>query len=120
MKKKILIIDDIEDVRIAMIRILGEDQYDYLEAQSGIKGLEIIKSQELDLVISDLAMPNVNGLELLQELGNLEKCPKFILVTGYANMFSDFGDGKRPDAIIEKPYRSIDLKKAISEVLGDH
>jgi DNA-binding NtrC family response regulator len=120
MKKKVLIIDDIEDVRVAMIRILGEDTYDYIEAASGIKGLEIIKSEEIDLVISDLAMPNVNGLELLQELGQLQNSPKFILVTGYANMFSDFGDGKKPDAIIEKPYRALDLKKVIGEVLGPH
>jgi len=116
-KKVILIADDIDDVRQAIMRTLGDDNFIFLEAPSGEAAIDIIKEQKVDLILSDIAMPKGNGIELLEKLRTLEDPPKIILVTGYASMFSGSPSGVKPSAIIEKPYRASDLVHLVDQVL---
>ncbi|MEC7183504.1 MAG: response regulator [Bdellovibrionota bacterium] len=116
-KKVILIADDIEDVRQAIMRTLGEDNFVFLEASSGEAAIDLVKSQRVDLILSDIAMPKGNGIELLEKLRTIKNPPKVILVTGYASMFSGSPSGIKPSAIIEKPYRASDLIHLVDETL---
>ena len=117
-QKVILVVDDIEDVRQAIIRTLGEDKYSFLEASSGEEAFDIINDNSIDLVLSDIAMPKGNGLELLEKLKGHSNPPKFILVTGYASMFPENPEGLKASAIIEKPYRATDLIHLVEEILS--
>ena len=116
-KKIILVVDDIEDVRQAIMRTLGEENFTFFEASSGELALEVINKHSIDLILSDIAMPKGNGLELLEKLKDHPHPPKVILVTGYASMFPENPDGLKASAIIEKPYRATDLTHLVDEIL---
>lgn len=114
--KTILVADDMEDVRENISMTLGEDNFNFLYAESGDEALKVVMNESVDLVISDIAMPGGNGLELVKSMKKLTDPPKIILLTGYANMFPDDPDAKA-DTVIEKPYRPEDLKQIVEGLL---
>ncbi|MBL7032508.1 MAG: response regulator [Candidatus Delongbacteria bacterium] len=81
--KKILIVDDEQstcEVLSGMVDALG---YQSLVAENGVKALEIFKAENPDLVISDIKMPEMDGMELLHELREISNRVKIIILTGY-------------------------------------
>jgi len=85
----ILIIEDEEPIRRVLKKILLEDDesYDIYEAQNGKEGLEIIKSnKKLDVVLCDIKMPLVDGLEVLNKSKNIKPNLPFIMLTGHGNI----------------------------------
>ena len=81
----ILVIDDELGPRESL-RILFKNKYNVITAESGPKGIEIIKSEKIDLVILDLKMPKKNGIETLIEIRNYNKDVPVIILTGYGDM----------------------------------
>jgi two-component system response regulator (stage 0 sporulation protein F) len=65
---KILVIDDEEPIRILLRTALEGAWYTVLEASNGREGLELCRNHAVDLVITDIAMPEMNGLDLILEL----------------------------------------------------
>ena len=66
MKARLLIIDDEAMVRDSMEAYLEDSGYSVVAVDSGRAGLEILKTQEIDLILCDLRMPNLDGLQVLQ------------------------------------------------------
>jgi len=66
---KILIIEDEEQIRRVLIRILTDEdsKFEIFEASDGKKGLDLIKKESFDLVLCDIKMPKLDGIELLQK-----------------------------------------------------
>ncbi|BBM86922.1 response regulator [Candidatus Uabimicrobium amorphum] len=83
--KKILIIEDIEDNRDLLIQLL-EDDYELLEAEEAITGISISQRQQPDLILMDISLPRMDGLQATQILKNnaLTKHIPIIAVTGNA------------------------------------
>ncbi|MDP6574613.1 MAG: response regulator [Rhodospirillales bacterium] len=79
---RILIIDDEENVRYVLRRILDTAGHEVLEAADGGQGIEISKSEELDLVITDIFMPEVEGLETLREIRKIHPDQKIMVISG--------------------------------------
>ena len=79
---RILIIDDEEDVRYVLRRILGRAGHEILEAADGGEGIEIDKSEAPDLVITDIFMPEVEGMETLREIKKNHPDQKIIVISG--------------------------------------
>lgn len=84
---KILVVDDFATMRKVIRNLLKQSGYeDIVEAEDGVVALRVLKSQKIDLVISDWNMPNMTGLELLKAVradGDLGKIP-FLMVTAEA------------------------------------
>ena len=68
-KKRVLIVDDEQDVRETLESVLQKIDYHPLTAAHGEEALEIIRNQKVDIVLSDLYMPVMNGIELLKRVG---------------------------------------------------
>jgi len=83
---KILLIDDERSIRISLREILEYENYEVLEAQDGIEGLQKIKEEEFDLVLCDVKMPKMDGIEVLEQAKNLEKCPQFIMISAHGSI----------------------------------
>ena len=66
-KKRILVVDDIEVNRAVIIANL-DDEYEIFEAEEGISALEVLNKESIDLVITDIQMPEMNGLELIKKI----------------------------------------------------
>ena len=65
---KILVIEDEAAIRRVLVKILSEenDKYNVSEAEDGLSGVEKIKNEDYDLVLCDIKMPNMDGMELLK------------------------------------------------------
>ena len=85
---KILLIEDEEPIRHVLIRILTEesDTYEVIEAHDGKEGLLILEKQPFDLVLCDIKMPKMDGIEVLQNANNKNIGAPFIMLTGHGNV----------------------------------
>ncbi len=79
---KLLIIDDDEVVRASLAAYLEDSGFQVLQADNGIQGLEIFDSEQPDLVICDLRMPQVDGLELIRRINAVSTDVPVIVVSG--------------------------------------
>ena len=86
MNKKILVVDDEEIIRENLHRILTEETYDVSTVASGREGLDYIANNDIDIVLLDLNLPDLNGIEVLQQAKELEPDLLVIIITGYASV----------------------------------
>lgn len=119
---KILVIDDDVIVRNTIARVLRRAGYSLVVAGDGRQGLELFESEHPELVITDLFMPEKEGIETIREIR--EMCPdaKIIAISGggrlsnadYLGMAAAFGACE----IIAKPFEPFDLTEAVSRCLA--
>ena len=85
---KILIIEDEEPIRRVLVRILSEEDpnFEIQEASDGKKGIDLIKKESFDLVLCDIKMPKIDGIELLQRTRKTNTSLPFIMLTGHGNI----------------------------------
>ncbi len=83
--QKILIIDDEEAIRLALHDILEYENYNLVEAESAAQALSILEKEKFDTIISDIKMPNMDGLELLSKIQEICDTP-VIMITGHGNI----------------------------------
>ena len=119
---KLLIVDDSTMLRDMLSYALNEGgYYDVTEAVDGVDGLD--KSQEtiFDLIITDVNMPNMDGLTLVQELRQLEeykKTPILVLTTERSDEMKSKGKSAGATGWIVKPFIPDQLLKAVNIVLN--
>ena len=82
----LLVIDDEEIIRVLLTEILTEDGYQVTSAKDGIEGVELLKRNWYDLIISDMVMPGMNGVEVLQEAFKVDPEYAVIMITGYPSV----------------------------------
>jgi DNA-binding NtrC family response regulator len=88
MKANILVVDDERTIRVPLKMIITEEGYETQSASNGKEALELIKDQDFDIVITDLKMPEMDGMELVKQCQVL--CPKtsIIIITAYGSLES--------------------------------
>jgi len=79
----ILVIDDDDQLRISFSKLLKEEDYAVISAASGEAGIEIVKENELDLVILDMRLPGINGMETFKQIKKIDSKLPVIIVTAY-------------------------------------
>jgi len=117
--KKILIIDDDKTFRVILKEVLIKEGYHLLEAPSGEKGLEIVKNEHPDLVITDFQMPGMSGLDVLQAIVKMRTGIPVIMITGFSdteNIIKAIQMGAFD--YLEKPVNHSVLKSAIKVALN--
>lgn len=65
---KILVVDDHEEIRDALAAILDEEGHEVVHAENGVVGLKVARSENPDVILLDIAMPQMDGLEVLRQL----------------------------------------------------
>jgi two-component system nitrogen regulation response regulator NtrX len=83
---KILIIDDEKVIRATLREILEYEKYSVTEAQDGEEGLAKLQEEEYDLVLCDVKMPKMDGIEVLEKAKALEKSPQFIMISAHGSI----------------------------------
>ena len=81
--RKILVVDDEEDVRDTLYNVLKSLNYEPYTAASGAEALEIIKTTSIDVVLSDLYMPEMDGIELLKRIRAVDAKMVFLMITAH-------------------------------------
>ena len=116
---RILVIDDAAAVRELLEQMLRLAGHEVLLAGNGKEGLDLLRQQPVELVITDLFMPEKEGLETIQELHRDFSNLPVIAMSGEPGMPSLLGIAQRFGAIttIEKPFDRTEMMAAIDEAL---
>jgi CheY-like chemotaxis protein len=113
MPKRILVIEDDPMARIAIVQILKVSGYEVIEADNGRRGIELFEGEAPDLVVTDIIMPEKEGLETIMHLRGLRPGQKIIAISGGGRLFNtDFlqmASRLGADAILAKPFEPEEL-----------
>lgn len=84
----ILIIEDEAAIRRVLVKILGEESKDYQvkEAKDGLEGIEMIKEQDFDLVLCDIKMPKMDGVEVLEAVKKIRPEVPMVMISGHGDL----------------------------------
>ena len=114
---RILIVDDEEEIRKTLSRHFRFDGYDVDTAANGLEALGILNQKRMEVVITDIMMPKMNGIQLLREIRNQYPMIHTIVITGYVTMENLLAAWRQgADTCIFKPFN--DLKEMEAAVTG--
>jgi len=115
---KLLVIDDEQIIRDGCTRILSKEGYDVTTAEGGEQGLEIIHKQRPDIVLLDMKMPGISGLEVLGRINQLKIDVTVIVITGYATVETAV-DAMKEGAydFISKPFNPDQLRLVVKRAV---
>lgn len=122
MEKKILVIDDDDQFRMMIVEMLERKQFKVYAASDGEEGIQIWQSIKPDLVITDIIMPNKEGIETILELKRINKGIKIIAISGggRTNAKDNLRSAKLLGAslTLAKPFESSKLLDAVYDLIG--
>jgi two-component system, OmpR family, response regulator len=110
----ILIVDDEEDFRVTLVKRLQKRNINVFGAESGLKALDLMNKLIFDVVVLDVKMPGMDGIETLQEMKKKNPLVEVILLTGHASIESGI-EGMKLGAFdyVMKPVNIDDLLEMI-------
>jgi CheY-like chemotaxis protein len=114
---RILIMDDNAAVRLALHKLLESLGHDITEASNAAEGAKFYTSQCPDLVITDLLMPERDGIEALLELRAKYPLVKTIVISGEAPEFLPIAEDLGAHCTIAKPFKNQDVINAVNRLL---
>ncbi|MFW5995862.1 MAG: response regulator [Halanaerobiaceae bacterium] len=109
---QVLIIDDGRNIRLTLKRALNNAGYRVQTAPSGEIGLQKLREEQFSLVLLDLKLPGMNGLEVLAEMGGLEYSTEVIAMTAYDN--NEDEKKARHLGAVEFIYKPFDCREILS------
>jgi CheY-like chemotaxis protein len=119
----ILVIDDAATVRQLVGRILVAAEHSVLEAQDGDVGVALFQQHRPSLVITDLFMPNKEGIETIQEIRRLSPDTKIIAMSASTSATGKLylGAAKKlgADAILAKPFEAAELLEVVDRLIAN-
>ncbi len=115
--KHILVVDDEENTRIGLSRLLRQEGFIVELAGNGLEALEVLKRQRISLVITDINMPDMNGMSFLRELHRVYPSVGVIMITAFGGVES-YMEAMDLGAIeyLHKPLRYDDLRTVMKKV----
>jgi DNA-binding NtrC family response regulator len=117
-KPRILVVDDEANVRLTVQEALLAEGYEVETAKNGRKALERHLQRPFDLLLLDLRMPQMGGLETMRALEEVHNFPRIIIMTAFSRI-KDVADGIRHGALefLQKPFTPAGLREAVARVL---
>ncbi|WP_279630098.1 response regulator [Paenibacillus protaetiae] len=85
-KKKVLIVDDQNGIRVLLMEVFSSEGYNTFQAANGRLALEIVKEHSPDLVLLDMKIPGMDGLEILKHIKAINRDIKVIMMTAYGEL----------------------------------
>ncbi|MCP4584145.1 MAG: response regulator [candidate division Zixibacteria bacterium] len=119
-RKKILVVDDEPDVVSTLIESLDALGYQAIGAANGVEALEIIEKDSFDLVITDIRMPEKNGIDLLKDIKSKFPDLPVVIITGYTLAYPPEQAKKEgAEGYIPKPFRINQIDELLAKILYD-
>ena len=113
-KRKVLIVDDDEGFREALAYEFDRRGYSVRSAADGDQALVLVKENKFDLILSDVQMPNKNGVQLLDDVRKLnDHIPVFMFITGFADLSLEDAYAHGANALFTKPFDRKTLWDAV-------
>lgn len=120
--KRILVIDDEEIIRIPISEALSRSGYEVHSAGDGKQGLALFNANPIDLVITDLIMPDTEGLETIMALRKLRPDLKIIAISGgafvHGSQYLKLAQRLGADRVLAKPFSLSELKITVDALMN--
>lgn len=119
---KILLVEDDDSVRGFVARALELDRHDVTIAENGAIGNELFNEEQdgFDLVLSDIQMPEMDGIEMATKIANTNNNQKILMMTGYANQRERADELSNVIVdVVQKPFTLATIRKEVSKALSD-
>ncbi|MFL5361913.1 MAG: response regulator [Myxococcales bacterium] len=114
---RVLLVEDDDDNRELMAEVLATFGCEVLSASSGQEGLKTLSERSVDVVVTDVGMPGMGGLEMARAAKAIAPTVPVVVVTGWAEREDiESARGKHVDAILVKPVDPDALAQTVSEV----
>ena len=118
----ILLIDDEEPLRVLLKTVLERKAHVVFDAANGLEAREILHREAIDLVITDILMPEVDGIETIRDIRKVNKDLKIIAISGgWSRMRPDFlphAQALGADLTLAKPFQPSKLVEEVNNLLG--
>ena len=108
-KERILIVDDEKEIRDLIDIYLKGEGYDTIKAENGEEALNILSSNDVDLIILDIMMPKVNGIEACLKIREEREMPIIMLSAKSEDMDKILGLNTGADDYLTKPFNPLEL-----------
>jgi CheY-like chemotaxis protein len=116
---RVLIVDDEEADRVVIRTILESDAHDVIEAKDGDEAIQLYGGKGIEVVVTDLQMRNVHGLELITILREFVPRPGIIAISGTGEVQLDMAQMLGATVTLTKPIMPELLLGAVERVLGE-
>jgi len=122
MTKRILVIDDEPDIRALIAQVLESAGYEVLLAESGQRGLELLDTSPVDLVILDIIMKDLDGWQVCERMkadARLRRIP--VLLVTVRSLVSDYEERQKhlADGVLHKPFLLKDLQIMVTKLTSE-
>ena len=117
--QRILLAEDDEDMRRFLVRALTKAGYDVVPFGNGLEAYERLKEEPFTLLLTDIVMPEMDGIELARRASELDPDLKIIFITGFAAVALNPDNQAPKDAkILSKPFHLRDLVDEVERLLA--
>jgi two-component system, cell cycle response regulator CpdR len=112
----VLLVDDDADAREITAHVLGSRGFDVLVAQNGHEAMRVLATIRADVLLADIVMPDLNGIELAKRAKRVQPNLKVVFLTGYYSRAAEAGAlGK----LLFKPVRGAEIETELRNLLGE-
>lgn len=115
---RILLAEDEEAMRIYLARALENAGYEVVAVDRGTEALPLLQEQHFDLLLSDIVMPELDGIELAQRCAEISPDTKVMFITGFAAVTLKASREAPQAKILSKPFHLKDLVLEVQRVFG--
>jgi DNA-binding NtrC family response regulator len=119
LKPTVLVVDDQDSLRMFLRLILEHEGYDVLEAESGYQAIDLVDKNTVELVMMDVQMPGINGVEAFREIKKVSPDSVTVMMTGFAvgNLLEEaVRDGVH--AVMYKPFGAVEAIDMVDSIVG--
>lgn len=116
---RILLAEDEEAMRTYLVRALENAGYQVTAVDRGTAALPLLESGEFDLLLSDIVMPEMDGIELAQRCAEISPGTKVMFITGFAAVTLKAGKEAPGAKILSKPFHLRDLVMEVERIFED-
>jgi two-component system cell cycle response regulator CpdR len=115
---RILLAEDEVAMRSYLARALENAGYEVVAVESGIKALPFLENEDFDLLLSDIVMPELDGIELAQRCAEISPRTKVMFITGFAAVTLKASRDAPQAKVLSKPFHLRDLVLEVQRVFG--
>ena len=116
---RILLAEDEEAMRMYLARALQNAGYDVVSVDRGTEALPLLQTQHFDLLLSDIVMPEMDGIELAQRCAEISPATKVMFITGFAAVTLKANREAPQAKVLSKPFHLRDLVLEVERIFGN-